>query len=323
MLESTMEEFTKIFKPGPFHFPKLNDEYPLYSQLLAGVISKLDLLPDFSEDKGLFILSDFGGEHKDANFNTYSFLFCSADKRFVFEKAVIGIREKHKLNTPWKELGYKDLRYGQIKRALDEILHAADNLIHGLLLTVSIDKNIESIFGLDKKETHLEIISRLEGNDLGKWKGKEAEKLLRICHPLALFLSILGKNGHKILWICDHDSINEDGSERDFSHTQLILAHTLAMYSDNQYEILGFAKRFSGDAGTSDLLSLTDFSAGAIQEVLQSEIKKKDINVSAEKAKIIKWMGNESKFLKKVNIVFFREDNGGWGIGRVDLTAKK
>ncbi|GAB2192072.1 hypothetical protein MAH1_36810 [Sessilibacter sp. MAH1] len=191
-----------------FEIPKVSEEHPLYGRLLAREISKLTSLPDFSEDKGVFILSDFGGEHKGANFSTYSFLICSADKRAVFENEVIKIRKKYKLNDPWKELGYKDLRYGPIKRALDEILDAADRLTHGLLLTVSIDKNIESLFGLNKKEAHSEIVSLFEQNGLGQWKGNEAEKLLRVCHPIALFLSILGENGHKLLWICDHDSIN-------------------------------------------------------------------------------------------------------------------
>jgi hypothetical protein len=316
-----MKEFTKTFKSGPFKFPKLTENHPLYGRLLAKEISQLKLLPDFSEDKGLFILSDFGGEHNGANFSTYSFLICSADKRAVFEQEVIAIRKKHKLDSPWKELGYKDLRYGPIKRALDEILDAADKLTHGLLLTVSIDKNIESLFGLNRKEAHSNIVSQLQENDLGKWKGNEAEKLLRVCHAIALILSVLGENGQKLLWICDHDSINEEGNERDFSHTQSVLGRTLAMYSDNQYEILGFAKPFNGDAGTSDLLSLTDFSAGAIQEVLQSELTKKDVKVSDEKGKIIKWMGTESKFLKKVNLVFVKQDDGDWGVGPVELTA--
>jgi hypothetical protein len=302
-----MKAFTKIFKSGPFEFPKLTEDHPLYGRLLAREISQLNYLPDFSEDKGLFILSDFGGEHKGADFSTYSFLICSADKRSVFEQEVIAIRKKYKLDKPWKELGYKDLGYGPIKRALDEVLDAADKLTHGLLLTISIDKNIESIFGIDKKEAHSEIVEKLKENDLGKWKGNEAEKLLRVCHPIALFLSVLGKNGQKLLWMCDHDSINEDGKERDFSHTQLAFGHTLAMYSD---------------AGTSDLLSLTDFSAGAIQEVLQNEFMEKEINVSEEKSKIIKWLGKESNFLKKVNLVFIKQDDDDWGVGSIELTDK-
>jgi len=317
-----MKEFAKIFKSGPFEFPKITDDHPLYGRLLAREINKLDSLPDFSEDKGIFILSDFGGEHKGANFSTYSFLICSADKRSVFEKEAVSIRKKYKLNDPWKELGYKDLRYGPIKRALGDILEIADALIHGLLLTVSIDKNIESLFGLDKKGAHSEIIGLFQEKKLGLWKGNEAEKVLRVCHPIALFLSILAESGQKFLWLCDHDSINEEGKGRGFSDTQKILGYTLSMYSDNQYEILGFAKPFRGDAGTSDLLSLADFSAGAIQEVLQSEFTGKDVQVSEEKGKIVKWMGTDSQFLKKVNLVFVKQDDGNWGVGPVELTAK-
>jgi len=300
-----MKEFTKIYKSAPFEFTKITDDHPLYGRLLAREISKLDSLPDFSEDKGLFI-----------------FLICSADKRSVFEKETTAIRVKHKLNTPWKELGYKDLHYGPIKRALDEILDISDRLIHGLLLTVSIDKNIESVFGINKKSAQSEVVTLLQENNLGLWKGNEAEKLLRVCHPIALFLSILAENGQKILWLCDHDSINEEGKCRDFSHTQKVLANTLSMYSDNRYEILGFAKAFSGDAGTGDLLSLADFSAGAIQEVLQSELTGKDVKLSDEKGKIIKWMGTDSQFLKKVNLVFVMQDDGDWGVGSVELTKK-
>lgn len=228
-----MKEFTKTFKSGPFKFPKLTDGHPLYGRLLAREISRLNSLPNFSEDKGLFILSDFGGEHKEANFSTYSFLICSADKRAVFEKEVIAIRKKHKLNDPWKELSYKDLRYGPIKRALDDILDVADKLTHGLLLTVSIDKNIESLFGLDRKAAHSEIVALFQKNDLGQWKGNEAEKLLRICHPIALFFSILAESGQKLLWICDHDSIVK-GSILFYNILNVIYALLYAEATENR-----------------------------------------------------------------------------------------
>ncbi|KKN00156.1 hypothetical protein LCGC14_1140730 [marine sediment metagenome] len=317
-----MKKFSKTFKSGPFEFPKLGKEHPLYGTLLAREIRNLDLLPDFSEDDGIFILSDFGGEHREASFQTYSFLFCSADKRSLFENRTKEIREKYKLNTPWKELSYKDLRYGPIKRALSEILDAADALIHGLLLTISIDKNIQSMFGQNKTDGHSKIIELLKTNGLGQWKGNEAEKLLRICHPIGILLSVMGDDGKKIFWMCDHDSINAEGKERDFSHTQKVLFQASKMYSDNEYKIFGFAKPFNKDHGTSDLLSLTDFSAGAIQELLQSEITGKDINVTIEKEKIMKWMGTKSKFLKKANIVFTKKDDETWGVGPVTITAK-
>jgi hypothetical protein len=80
------------------------------------------------------------------------------------------------------------------------------------------------------------------------------------------------------------------------------------MYSDNLYEIYGFAKPFKNDAGTTDLLSLADFSAGIIQEILQSEVAR--------------WMGTESAFLTKVNLAFVQQDDGDWAVGSVNIQAK-
>lgn len=311
-----------VIKYGPFKVPKLADEHPLYGRLLAREAEKLISLPDFSKDKGLFIFSDFGGEHKGAGFTTYSILICSADKRVVFKEKTKELRVKHGLNEPWKEFGFKDLNYGPISRSLNEFLNLADNFIHGILITVSVDKRIPSLFGLEKKEAQNNIVELFRNNDLGEWKGKESEKVLRVCHALSVFISLVAYPNQKLLWLCDHDSINDDGKKRDFTHTQKIFGHCLAMYSDNLYETYGFAKPFKNDAGTTDLLSLTDLSAGMIQEILQSEIAKKHVEISDEKAKLAKWMGTESAFLSKVNLVFIQNDDGDWGAGSVDIQAK-
>lgn len=311
-----------ITKRGPFKVPLISAEHPLYGRLLAIEAEKLTSLPDFSNDKGLFILSDFSGEHKDADFTTYSILICSADKRSVFEHETKQLREKHNLNNPWKEYGFKDLRYGPISRSLNEFLELSNKYVHGLLLTISIDQNIESLFGLNKREAQNTIIELFKKNGLGEWKGKEAEKVLRVCHAISVFMSLISYPDQKILWLCDHDSINSDGKKRDFSHTQKIFAHCLSMYSNNLYDIYGFAKPFENNAETSDLLSITDFAAGTIQEILQSKLKGKNIQLTEEKAKLAKWMGTTSEFLTKVNLVFTKQQGEEWGVGTVDLQAK-
>ncbi|MGV8058069.1 MAG: hypothetical protein AB2L12_08620 [Smithellaceae bacterium] len=311
-----------VIKQGPFKVPKLSENYPLYGRLLAREAEKLVSLPDFSKDKGLFILSDFGGEHKGADFTTYSILICSADKRIVFEEKTKELRTKYGLNEPWKEFGFKDLGYGPISRSLEEFLGVADQFIHGVLITISVDQRIPSLFGLNKNEAQKEIVELFQKNDLGEWKGKESEKFLRVCHAISVFMSVVAYPDQKILWLCDHDSINVDGKKRDFTHTQKIFSHCLAMYSNNLYEIYGFAKPLEKDAGTTDLLSLSDFSAGIIQEILQSEVAKKDIQLSDEKAKLAKWMGSESAFLTKVNLVFVEQADGDWGVGTVNIQAK-
>lgn len=311
-----------IRKNGPFKVPKMTEEHPLYARLLAREAEKLSSLPDFSADKSLFIFSDFGGEHKGADYSTYSILICSGDKRFVFEQKTKELRERNGLNEPWKEYGFKDLDYGPIIRSLDEFLDLSNKFIHGVLLTISVDQRIPSLFGLSKKETHSEIIELLNSYELGEWKGQVAEKLLRVCHAIGVLMSLVAYPEQKLLWLCDYDSINDDGKRRDFSHTQKVLGHCLAMYSDNNYQKYGFAKPFKHDPGTTDLLSVTDFSAGIIQEILQSELKSKDIQFSDEKAKLARWMGTDSDFLTKINLVFTKQEDGDWGVGTVDITAK-
>ena len=59
-----------ISKSGPFVLQKITDQYPLYSRLLAEEIRKIESLPDFNNDKAIFIMSDYGGEHKSANYST-------------------------------------------------------------------------------------------------------------------------------------------------------------------------------------------------------------------------------------------------------------
>lgn len=310
-------------KRGPFKVPKFGAEYPVYAEVLAKEAEKLQFLPDLSKNKGIFVFSDFGGEHKGADFKTYSVLICSADNRSIFAGQTKTIREKHSLNNPWKEYSFKDLNYGNISRALDEFLDITNKYIHGLLLTISVDKNIESVFGGNFTKVHAAISKQFEEDKLGVWKPKEAEKLLRVCHAIGVFMSLIAHPEQKFMWLCDNDSINEDGKLRDFTHTQHVLGHCLSMYSENIYGVYGFAKPFDGDSETTDLLSVTDFSSGIIQEILQFKLKGKDLDLSKEKLKLAKWMGSESECLTKLNLYISKDKMGNFEVGTVDIRTKK
>lgn len=125
-------------KIRPFQIPKLSDEHPFYARVLAPFFEQVERLPNFDNDSCLYLLSDFGGEHKGANFRTYSFLICSKDKNAAFDVESKKLREKFGLDEPLKEFSFKDLRYDPIKKALPHFLELADKYIHGVLFTVSI-----------------------------------------------------------------------------------------------------------------------------------------------------------------------------------------
>ncbi len=107
-----IKRWSKIRKSGPFKLSKITDQYPFYSWRLAEEIQKIDELPDFSEDTRILVMSDYGGEHETAAFNTYAFLICSFDKSSVFQHETNSLREAHGLNSPFHEFAYKKLKCG-------------------------------------------------------------------------------------------------------------------------------------------------------------------------------------------------------------------
>ena len=140
-----------------------NESYPAYVKDLISEVNKQPIFPNFEGSTGLWIMSDYGGEHKGAGFNTYSFLICCSDKTLVHREECRKIREKYSLNSPFKEFSYKDLDSSRVKSSIDEILKVADSFIHGVLVTVSIDKDIPSLFGCTKKEGQ----NYIRGNNMG------------------------------------------------------------------------------------------------------------------------------------------------------------
>ena len=82
-------------------------DYPYFSHRLVDLVKQIKELPDFSDDTGVAVMSDFGGEHPTARFNTYSFLFLAYDKVGLFAKKVQELREKHGLVAPYSEFATK------------------------------------------------------------------------------------------------------------------------------------------------------------------------------------------------------------------------
>lgn len=310
----------KINKSSPFDLPMVTPEYPYFSHRLTDLVRQINELPDFSDDKGVAVMSDFGGEHSTAHFNTYSFLFLAYDKIGPFAKKVQELREKHGLLEPYGEFAYKKLKYGPKSRALSEYLRLVDNFIHGAIVTVAIDKKIGTVFAADKQQAHPIMIEHLLSNSLGTWDGHAAEKVLRVCNILAVFTSLLVTDKQKFIWYSDSDSINEDGKNRKFSDTQMIFLRVLALYTDRGFCGGGFGKSFTEKSHLDDLLSVPDLAAGLIQDLLQAQRTAEEIPGGDEKIALMKWIASPSKFLSKITLQIVRTDDGGIATGVVDFT---
>jgi hypothetical protein len=97
----------RIRKSGPFSISAITPEYPLLAHLLENAVRQIGELPDFSDDKKVAVVADFGGEHPSAHFNTYSFLFLAYNKVGPFADQAKVLRKKNGLLDPYSEFAYK------------------------------------------------------------------------------------------------------------------------------------------------------------------------------------------------------------------------
>ncbi len=314
----------KIKKNAPFDLSAITPESPHLAQLLAHAIGQLKELPDFSDDEKIAVMSDFSGEHKSAHFNTYSFLILAYNKVGPFMAQVEELRRKHGLIEPYSEFVFKKLGSGPRSRALPEFLRLVDNFIHGAVVTIAIDKQIDTVFGRSKKETYPLIEEQLSAMGLGKWKGAAGEKVLRVCHSIAIFTALTTRENQRLLWYCDNDAINENARDRRFEDTQNIFVRALGMYCKHRFDLVGFGKSFDDKSHLDDLLSVPDFAAGVVQDLLQAH-KTGDDNVPGgeEKKELLKWIATQGKFLSKITIQISRLPNGELGSGVVEFSPAK
>ena len=311
----------KIKKYPPFDLSAITPESPYLAQLLAHAIGQLKELPDFSDDETIAVMSDFSGEHKGAHFNTYSFLILAYNKVGPFMAQVEELRRKHGLIDPYSEFAFKDLGFGPRSRALPEFLRLVDNFIHGAVITIAIDKQIDTVFGRSKKEAYPLIEEQLSAMGLGKWKGAAGEKVLRVCHSIAIFTTLTTRENQRLLWYCDNDVINENARDRQFEDTQNIFVRALSMYCRHTFDLVGFGKSFDDKSHLDDLLSIPDFAAGVVQDLLQAHKTGEDnVPGGEEKKALLRWIATQGRFLSKITIQIGRLPNGEFGSGVVEFT---
>ncbi|APD11340.1 hypothetical protein UC34_16145 [Pandoraea vervacti] len=220
----------RIRKRGPFKLPGIKSDHHYFCHVLAGILDSIPELPDFSADKKIAVMSDYGGEHGNALYATYSFLFVALDKNGPFQSHMQKLRRKHRISNPYSEFKYKDLKYGPRSRALPEYLELIDNLIHGAIVTVAIDKKVGSVFGMTIHEAHAFVEQQLRDGGFGNWPGSVGEKVLRVLHILSAFTAALTYEQQRLLWYSDTDQINEDAKDRSFADTQKLFGSVGAMY---------------------------------------------------------------------------------------------
>lgn len=292
----------------------LKDQYsPLVKLIETQLTEKHEkkklLLPELRKDgnETIGIFSDYGGESSDSLYKTYTFLMCGWNHSFSFFDEMKEIRKKYKLNE--KEISFKDLRYGPIKRSLKEYLNALDYCVIGLLYTVIIEKEIETLF-VGEDDSKNSICKLVYDSGFGKWKPDVLEKLLRIVHTTAYLTALLSKSGQKIFWMTDHDAIAPNHSKT--LDTIKIFCSILPLYTENKYKTIGVAVPFDErSTNTLDLLSASDLVAGSIEHCFTRNEKLAKLSIKEEANTILQWLGHDGLGLKK-QILLIKKDGAGF-----------
>ena len=291
-----------VLKPEIFH------EYPVISTCLESNLKGADargtlMVPELrthgNETVGVF--ADYGGEHRSSRYFTYSFLVFGWNHAQTVQDHFREIREKHSV-PEGREISYKRLSNGPIKRCLPEYLKACDN-VAGMLCTVAVHKEIKSVFGPPNKETEEVLIKTLEDNGFGKRKPKVAEKLLRVVHLSAYLTAWLSHEGHKLFWLSDNDEIAPNPGKS--LEAIKLFQNVLQLYSKHPFGTVGYATPQEMDKPEMilDFLSMTDLAAGAIEGFLSREDKGLRGQQKEEAETILHWLGRPGIGLKKHTMV--------------------
>jgi hypothetical protein len=278
-------------------------------------------MPSFHAAEAIGIFSDYGGDHAESRFDTYTFLFADYGALGTFDERVKAIRDSKRLPRS-REIAFNAQREGSVAAAVPEVLRAAD-LIPGLLFTLAVEKSVGSIVS-GAPDTAGKIQDQLRSVGLQSWTNRhDAERLIRVLHSVAYWLSLLGRDGMKTLWMSDNDAIHGRSEfPTDFENAYV---RTLPLFNPPDFSIVGMAKSFKVDAEhpvLHEAVSISDLVAGAISAYMteqrgvpQSERRHPMI------ADILTFLGHQSPLLKKLTFVIQKQPDGEVATGLATVTS--
>lgn len=219
-----------------------------------------EALPDFHDDVGIFVASDYGGRHREAAYEAYSFVFTTPVRWMAWELERRRVREDLHLG---RRMSYKNLSDTQRMNALPGFIGAA-SLLGGVTVTVLVHKRITSLLapgrGLDMKRVEL---ARFKA-----WRPSVVERMLRIIYLLTCFVAGFSSEGQRVLWMTDEDEIVANSKHHeDVVDVAATVLSRLAPHSLAKLEVVTTASD-NGSLEIEDLTAIADLTAGGVVEVM-------------------------------------------------------
>lgn len=284
--------------PSPHEWPIL--VRAINDRLRAMRADRQLLLPNLHDSGTIAVFSDYGGDEADSAYLSYSFVFVNYDLVFVPLKELADLRAKH--HAPM-EMSFKRLgNTGQLTRMLPEWLGVGDG-IHGLLFTLLVDKDLDSVVMRDSRRERDRMAVELASHGFGAWKPETAERLIRIVHVIGYLSALLSRPDHQVWWMTDKDPIaaNDEKTEG----MKKLLGNVLSKYRPDPYKKSGFALPWDSvddpNIDFRDILSYADLAAGALANGLTAHRRKTKPKPKSES--ILEFLSNQSIWLRKVQIV--------------------
>jgi hypothetical protein len=274
-------------------------------------ISHTNLLTDLRGTPTVFVASDYGGMHAGASYQSMSFVFVNPENLLAWDTTRCSLRDRLRLGS--RRMSYKALNDGRRRRALSPFLEAA-NLIPGILVSVLIDRGVQTVFERGTPNGLVAIRSEL----FPDWNAAVVERALRVVHLVSFFLAGLTAPGQDVLWITDEDDIvaNEARLRQLVSVFARISSHYLT--HSLRHLRIGTSRSDTGRRDLEDLLAIADLSAGSLQE----GVKKQGVptgefwlpsptDLPAKTRSILDWFADGTTLLKRLVYVLDETPDSG------------
>jgi hypothetical protein len=267
-------------------------------------------LPDLRDSQRILVVSDYGGEHKAAPFQTISVLVAGLDAcvRWDAERRLV----RNLYLGSKRRMSFKQLSDRVRQRALLPFLSAADS-IPGLCLLVGIDKAIDTLFdgaAALRDDDPLSAIRR-------GWPKGTLEKALRVAHLTSLLLGGLSSPGQEVIWITDQDEIA--ANDRRLDELTVLIGGVIGAYVPFSLGRLrvGTTKSDDGSLTIEDAASVADLVAGAFADIFRA---KKELGIQWSQTVPIWWKRGDFQDKSGLISTWFGQDSQP--LRRVALTVE-
>lgn len=267
--------------------------------------------PMLRDAECLLVGSDYGGEHKEADWQTLSFLIADLADAAAWQPARESIRRA--LLRDGRRMAFKSLNDRVRRNAMEGFLATA-NQLPGLLVTFAISRAIGSMF---VKEGKLDP-SLLEFEVLRDLTSPVAEKMLRIVHLISLLIAGFSAPGQDLLWATDEDSIAANPLRVRHLVDTLARVSSHLLPHDLRHLRVATAKQDNGDMSLEDLLAIPDVAAGALSTSLAGMLGTRrapprgfflpaPTSISVKAQLVMHWLADNTQALRRLVVLVDEE----------------